>query len=86
MWAFATALARRMAKKAIKPANTISIHSLSVGIGAAMPAVTCAEPPTYPVRVVVRVAVDDVVAATPLTMTRPVPDIVTAPPAVAVPP
>ena len=84
MWAFATALARRMAKKAIKPAITISIHALSVGIGAAMPAVTCAEPPTYPVRVVVTVAVDVVLGATPLTVTKPVPDIATLP-AVAVP-
>ena len=48
-------------------------------------AVTGAEPLTYPVRVVVTVAVDAVVAATPLTVTRPVLEIATLP-AVAVPP
>ena len=48
--------------------------------------VTCAEPLTYPVWVEVTVAVDDVLVATPLTVTKPVPDIDTVPPAVAVPP
>jgi hypothetical protein len=48
--------------------------------------VTCAEPLTYPVRVVVTVAVDDVLAATPLTVIKPLPDIATVPPAVADPP
>ena len=48
-------------------------------------AVTVAEPPTYPVRVVVIVAVELVPAATPVTVTRPVPLIATVPDAVAVP-
>ena len=45
MWAFATALARRMATKAIKPANTISIHALSVGIGAMLLSSATVMPP-----------------------------------------
>jgi len=48
-------------------------------------AVTAAEPPRYPVLVVVIVAVELVAAATPVTVTRPVPLIATEPDAVAVP-
>ncbi len=48
-------------------------------------AVTGAEPPTYPVLVVVIVAVELVPAATPVTVTKPVPSIATVPDAVAVP-
>ena len=48
-------------------------------------AVTGAEPPTYPVRVVVIVAVELVAAATPLTVTKPLPLTATEPDAVAVP-
>ena len=61
---------------------------LIVGLSAGFTeiAVTWAEPFTYPARMVVIVAVDEVLAATPLTVTRPVFDIATVPPAVAVPP
>ena len=48
-------------------------------------AVTVAEPPTYPVLVVVIVAVKLVPAATPVTVTKPVPLTDTEPNAVAVP-
>jgi hypothetical protein len=48
-------------------------------------AVTVFEPPTYPVRVVVIVAVELVLAATPVTVTTPEPSIDTEPDAVAVP-
>ena len=48
-------------------------------------AVTVAEPPTYPVLVVVIVAVEVVKEATPVTVTKPVPLIATVPDAVAVP-
>ena len=48
-------------------------------------AVTGAEPPVYPVRVVVIVAVELVPAATPVTVTKPEPLIATDPDAVAVP-
>ena len=48
-------------------------------------AVTCAEPPTVFDLVVVIVAVELVPAATPVTVTRPVPLIDTEPDAVAVP-
>ena len=48
-------------------------------------AVTGAEPPVYPVRVVVIVAVELVPAATPVTVTKPEPLITTDPDAVAVP-
>ena len=49
-------------------------------------AMTVAEPPRYPVLVVVIVAVELVKAATPVTVTRPVvPSIATKPDAVAVP-
>ena len=48
-------------------------------------AVTGAVPPTYPVLVVVIVAVELVPAATPVIVTRPVPLTTTEPDAVAVP-
>ena len=48
-------------------------------------AVTVAEPPIYPVLVVVIVAVELVTPATPVTVTRPVPLTNTEPDAVAVP-
>jgi hypothetical protein len=48
-------------------------------------AVTVFEPPVYPVRVVVIVAVELVLAATPVTVTKPVLLIATEPDAVAVP-
>ena len=48
-------------------------------------AVTVFEPPVYPVRVVVIVAVELVPGATPVTVTKPVPLIATVPDAVAVP-
>ena len=59
----------------------------NVGVNAAANdvAVTDAEPPTYPVLVVVIVAVELVPAATPVTVTRPVLLIATVPDAVAVP-
>jgi len=48
-------------------------------------AVTGAEPPTYPVLVVVIVAIELVPGATPVTVTKPVPLTTTVPDAVAVP-
>ena len=48
-------------------------------------AVTGADPPTYPVLVVVIVAVELVPAATPVTVTKPLPLISTVPDPVAVP-
>ena len=48
-------------------------------------AVTVFEPPVYPVRVVVIVAVELVPGATLVTVTKPVPLMATVPDAVAVP-
>ncbi len=48
-------------------------------------AVTAFEPPVYPVRVVVIVAVELVPGATPVTVTKPEPLMATVPDAVAVP-
>ena len=48
-------------------------------------ALTVFEPPVYPVRVVVIVAVELVPGATPVTVTKPVPLTTTEPDAVAVP-
>ena len=48
-------------------------------------AVTVFEPPVYPVRVVVIVAVELVPGATPVTVTKPEPLMATEPDAVAVP-
>ena len=59
----------------------------NVGVNAAASdvAVTGAVPPTYPVLVVVIVAVELVPGATPITVTKPVPLTDTVPDAVAVP-
>ena len=70
----------------VKP-SAVDVAAPNVGVNAAASevAVTGAEPPTYPVLVVVIVAVDLVPAATPVTVTRPVPLTTTEPDAVAVP-
>jgi hypothetical protein len=70
----------------VKPA-AVAVGVPNVGVNAASSdvAVTSAEPPAYPVRVVVIVAVELVPVATPVTVTRPVPLIVAVPDAVAVP-
>ena len=59
----------------------------NVGVNAAARdvAATVFEPPVYPVRVVVIVAVELVPGATPVTVTKPVPLMATEPDAVAVP-
>ena len=58
-----------------------------VGVNAAASdvAVTGAEPPTYPVLLVVIVAVELIADATRVTVTKPLPLIATVPNAVAVP-
>ena len=61
------------------------LPNAGVNAAASDVAVTGAEPPTYPVRVVVIVAVELVAAATPLTVTKPLPLTATEPDAVAVP-
>ena len=65
----------------------VDVVAPSVGVNAAASdvAVTGAEPPTYPVLVVVIVAVELVARATPVTVTKPVPLMATEPDAVAVP-
>ena len=70
----------------LKP-ETVDVVAPKVGCNAAASevAVTVAEPPTYPVLVVVIVAVELVPAATPVTVTRPLPLTATTPDAVAVP-
>ena len=70
----------------VKP-SAVAVVPPNVGVNAAANdvAVTGAEPPAYPVRVVVIVAVELVPAATPVTVTRPVLLITTEPDAVAVP-
>ncbi len=70
----------------VKPV-AVDVGTPNVGVNAAASevAVTGAEPPTYPVLVVVIVAVELVPAATPVTVTKPVPLIATVPDAVAVP-
>ena len=72
----------------VKP-SAVAVVLPNVGVNAAPTtdvAVTGAEPPVYPVRVVVIVAVELVPAATPVTVTRPVPLLIaTEPDAVAVP-
>ena len=67
----------------MKP-SAVDVVAPNVGVNAAA-AVNDAEPPTYPVLVVVIVAVELVKAATPVTVTKPVPLIATVPDAVAVP-
>ena len=70
----------------MKP-SSVAVGVPNVGVNAASSdvSVTGAEPPVYPVRVVVIVAVELVPAATPVTVTKPVPLIATVPDAVAVP-
>ncbi len=70
----------------VKP-SAVNVVAPNVGVNAAASdvAVTDAEPPTYPVLVVVIVAVELVAAATPVTVTKPAPLIATVPDAVAVP-
>ena len=74
----------------VKP-SAVAVVVPNVGVNAAPTtdvAVTGAEPPVYPVRVVVIVAVELVPAATPVTVTKPVlpePVTTTVPDAVAVP-
>ena len=65
----------------------VDAEAPNVGVNAAASdvAVTVAEPPTYPVLVVVIVAVELVPGATPVTVTKPVPLTDTKPDAVAVP-
>ena len=70
----------------VKP-SAVDVGAPNVGVNAAASdvAVTGAEPPTVFDLVVVIVAVDLVPAATPVTVTRPVPLTPTEPDAVAVP-
>ena len=75
----------------VKP-FAVGVGVPKVGVNAAPTAevaVTGAEPPVYPVLVVVMVAVELVPAATPVTVTKPVPlpvsVTITVPDAVAVP-
>ena len=71
----------------VKPvAVAVGVPKVGVDAAASEVAVTCAEPLAKLVRVVVTVAVDEVLAATPLTVTKLEPLIDTVPPAVAVPP
>ena len=71
----------------VKP-SAVAVVVPNVGVNAAPTtdvAVTVFEPPVYPVRVVVIVAVELVPGATPVTVTKPVPLTDTVPDAVAVP-
>ena len=70
----------------VKP-SAVGVVDPNVGVNAAARdvAVTVAEPPTVFDLVVVIVAVELVKAATPVTVTKPVPLIATVPNAVAVP-
>ena len=71
----------------MKP-SAVAVVAPNVGVNAAPTsdvAVTVFEPPVYPVRVVVIVAVELVPGATPVTVTRPEPLMATVPDAVAVP-
>ena len=66
----------------------VAVVAPNVGVNAAPTtdvAVTVFEPPVYPVRVVVIVAVELVPGATLVTVTKPVPLTTTVPDAVAVP-
>ena len=66
----------------------VAVVAPNVGVNAAPTtdvAVTVFEPPVYPVRVVVIVAVELVPGATLVTVTKPVPLTTTEPDAVAVP-
>ena len=70
----------------VKPL-AVGVVAPNVGVNAAARdvAVTGAVPPTYPVLVVVIVAVELVPAATPITVTKPEPLMATDPDAVTVP-
>ena len=71
----------------VKP-SAVAVVLPNAGVNAAPTtdvAVTVFEPPVYPVRVVVIVAVELVPGATLVTVTRPVPLTTTVPDAVAVP-
>ncbi len=71
----------------MKP-SAVAVGVPNVGFNAAPTtdvAVTVFEPPVYPVRVVVIVAVELVPGATLVTVTKPVPLTTTVPDAVAVP-
>ena len=71
----------------VKP-SAVAVVVPNAGVKAAPTtdvAVTVFEPPVYPVRVVVIVAVELVPGATLVTVTRPVPLTTTVPDAVAVP-
>jgi len=70
----------------VKP-SAVDVVAPNSGVNAAASdvAATVFEPPTYPTLVVVIVAIEFVAAATPVTVTRPVPLIATEPDAVAVP-
>ena len=70
----------------VKPV-AVNVVAPNVGVNAASSdvAVTGAEPPTVFALVVVIVAVELVAAATPVTVTKPLPSIATKPDAVAVP-
>ena len=71
----------------MKP-SAVDVVDPNIGVNAVPTtdvAVTGAEPPVYPVLVVVIVAVELVPAATPVTVTKPEPLTTTEPDAVAVP-
>ncbi len=70
----------------VKP-SAVAVGAPNAGVNAADSdvAVTGAEPPMYPVLVVVIVAVELVPAATPVTVITPVLSMATVPDAVAVP-
>ena len=71
----------------VKP-SAVAVGVPNAGVNAAPTtdvAVTVFEPPVYPVRVVVIVAVELVPGATLVTVTKPVPLTTTEPDAVAVP-
>ena len=70
----------------VKPL-AVDVVAPNTGVNAAASevAVTGTEPPTYPVLVVVIVAVELVPGGTPVTVTKPVPLTTTEPDAVAVP-
>ena len=70
----------------MKPfAVAAGVPNVGVNAAASDVAVTVAEPPTVFALVVMIVAVELVAAATPVTVTKPLPLIVTKPDAVAVP-
>ena len=71
----------------VKP-SAVAVGVPNVGVNAAPTTDVCVtvfEPPVYPVRVVVIVAVELVPGATLVTVTKPVPLTTTVPDAVAVP-